>query len=200
MKINLTIIETRREKKKNVNKKLGKLPTHQLIKQIKFDELLWDFDAVILYPSAMWDENCIYPRIEIGYAFTRGMKKELMKKFNTLNFTQGSAFLKKNSSTPRDLVVQHLLVTDKKKEIEINRTRNGYNLDYLTSVDLCEIVKNGGKVIEIYEGVIYREIFKVCPFRRIIDKLFALRQKNKDVRNEVMQLIVKLIMCSLYGE
>ena len=33
--------------------------------------------------------------------------------------------------------------------------RNGYVIDTLTSVDICEIVKNGGKVIEIYEGVIY---------------------------------------------
>ena len=35
--------------------------------------------------------------------------------------------------------------------------RNGYNLDILTSIDIQEIVKIGGKVIEIYEGVIYRK-------------------------------------------
>ena len=52
--------------------------------------------------------------------------------------------------------------------------RNGYILDTLTSVDIQEIVKIGGKVIEIYEGVIYRENFKVSPFRKEFDKLFAL--------------------------
>ena len=26
---------------------------------------------VSLYPSAMWDESSIYPRIETGYAFTK---------------------------------------------------------------------------------------------------------------------------------
>ena len=78
--------------------------------------------------------------------------------------------------------------------------RNGYIIDYLTSVDIQEIVKIGGKVTEIYEGVIYRENFKVSPFRKIIDKLFALRQKYKDDNNDVMQLLVKLLMNSLYGE
>ena len=58
--------------------------------------------------------------------------------------------------------------------------RNGYIIDTLTSVDLCEIVKMGGKVIEIYEGVIYRENFNISSFRKVIEKLFLLRQKHKD--------------------
>ena len=78
--------------------------------------------------------------------------------------------------------------------------RNGYIIDTLTSVDIQEIVKIGGRVIEIYEGVIYGENFKVSPFRKVIDKLFALREKYKEERNEVMQLLVKLLMKSLYGE
>ena len=82
----------------------------------------------------------------------------------------------------------------------MNRTRNGYIIDTLTSVDLQEIVKIGGKVIEIYEAVIYRENFKVGPFRKVIGNLFALRQKYKDKGNDVMHLLVKLLMNSLYGE
>ena len=78
--------------------------------------------------------------------------------------------------------------------------RNGYIVDYLISVDIQEIVKIGGKVIEIYEGVIYRENFKVSPFRKVIDKLFALRQKYKDKNNDVMQILVNLLMNSLFGE
>ena len=57
--------------------------------------------------------------------------------------------------------------------------RNGYIIDHLASVDIQEIVKNGGKVKEIYGGVIYRENFKVSLFRKVIDKLLALRQKYK---------------------
>ena len=57
--------------------------------------------------------------------------------------------------------------------MDINGTRYGYILDHLASADIQEIVEIGGKVIEIYEGVIYRENFKVSPFRKDIEKLFA---------------------------
>ena len=56
------------EKGKFVSEILNQLPIHQILKQMKLDDILWDSDAVSLYPSAMWDENSIYPRIETGYA------------------------------------------------------------------------------------------------------------------------------------
>ena len=46
-------------KEKVLNEKLSELYIHHLIIQIKLKELLWDFDALSLYPSAMWDENSI---------------------------------------------------------------------------------------------------------------------------------------------
>ena len=70
----------------------------------------------------------------------------------------------------------------------------------MTSVDFQEIVKTGGKVIEIYEVVVYRESFEITPFRNVIDKLFALGQIYRDEGNDVMQLLVNIIMNSLYGE
>ena len=90
-------------------------------------------------------------------------------------------------------------IKEKVKKIEVNRMRNGYIIDRLTSVNIQEIVKIGGKVVDVYEGVIYRENFKVGPFRKVIEKLFALRQKYKDEKNDLMQGLVKLIMNSLYG-
>ena len=87
-------VEDKDEKEKYINEKLSQLPIHRLIKQIKLVELLWDFDATSLYPSAMWDEKSIYPRIETGYAFTRDMNKYLVHRFNNQTFTQGSAILK----------------------------------------------------------------------------------------------------------
>ena len=144
----------------------------------------------------MWDEISIYPKIETGYAFTRDMNDELVEKFNIGKFTQGSPILKIKYYNPRDLIVQHLPVKERVKKIEINRMRNGYIIDHLTSVDIQENVKIGGKVIEIYEGVIYRENFKVSPFRKVIDKLFALRQKYQDEKNDVTQLLVKLLLNS----
>ena len=56
--------------------------------------------------------------------------------------------------------------------------RTGFIVDTLTSVDIQKIIEIGGKVIQIYEGVFYRENFKVCPFKKVIDKLFELRQKK----------------------
>ena len=78
--------------------------------------------------------------------------------------------------------------------------RNGFIVDVLTSVDIQEIVKIGGKVVERYEGVFYRENFEVTPFKKVIDNLFELRQKYKDENKGVMQLLVKLILNFLYSE
>ena len=96
------------EKEKYINEKLSQLPIHRLIKRIKLDELLWDFDGTSLYPSAMWDEKSIYPRIETGYAYRKDMNDELVEKFNNQTFTQGSAILKIKYYNPKNLIVQHL--------------------------------------------------------------------------------------------
>ena len=76
--------------------------------------------------------------------------------------------------------------------------RNGYFIDSLISVDIQEIAKL--EVIEIYEGVSHRENFILSPFGKVIDKLFALRQKYEDKKLDVMQLLVKLLLNSLCGE
>ena len=117
-------------------KKLIELRLHKIIKRIELIYLLWDSDAVSLYPSAMWDENSIYPRTDTGYAFTRDMNNEIVEKFNNQTFTQGSAFLKIKYYNPRDLIVQHIPVKEKEKKIEINRLRNGYIIEHLTCVDI----------------------------------------------------------------
>ena len=101
---------------------------------------------------------------------------------------------------PKKLIVQHLPVKEREKKMEINRMPNGYNVNTLTSVDIQKIVKTGGKVIAIYEGVIYRENFKASPFKKVIDKLFDLRQNYTDENNDVMQILDNLFMNSSYGE
>ena len=116
------------------------------------------------------------------------MNDELVEKFNPGNFTQGSAVLKIKYYTPKNLIAEHLPVKERMNKIEINRMRNGYIIDTLTSVDIEKI---GGKVIEIYKGAIYRVKFEVNPFRNVTDKLFALRQKYENENNDVMRLLVK---------
>ena len=148
----------------------------------------------------MWDKNSIYPKLETGYCYTQDMNSDIVKKFNNQTFTQGSAILKIKYNNPKNLIVQHLPLKEKESRIEVNRMRIGYFVQTLTSVDIQEIVKNGGRVIEIYEGVIYRENFEINPFENVIDNLFASRQKYKDENIDVMQLLVKWIMIALYGE
>ena len=126
MKINLMIIKMKTSKKEfYINEKLNNLRLHKLIRKIELVHLLWDFDAVSLYPSAMWDRKSIFFEIETGYAFTKKMNDDLVNKFNTRSFTQGSAILKVKYYNPTRLIVQHLPVEEKVKKIEINRMRNG---------------------------------------------------------------------------
>ena len=121
-----------------------------------------------------------------------------MEAFNNQTFNQDgdkSAILRIKNYNPPDLMFQHLPV--KVKKIEVKRMRNGYIIDTLTSVDNQEIVKMGGKVI--YEGVSYRENFKISPFRKVIEELLASRQKWKDKKNDLMQKLVKLFNNTLHG-
>ena len=65
------------------------------------------------------------------------------------------------------MIFQQIAVKEKVKIIEVIRMRNGDIIDTLTSFDIQEIVKIGGKVIEVYESDIYREKLKISPFRKI---------------------------------
>ena len=115
------------------------------------------------------------------------MNDVYVKAFNNQTFNEDgdeSAILTIKYYNPPDLIIQHLPVKEKVKKIEVNRMRNGYITDTLTSVDIQEIIKIGGKLIEIYEGPIYRENFKISPFRKVIEKIFVLRQKYKDEKND----------------
>ena len=81
--------------------------------------MLRDFDALSLYPSATWDKNSIYPRIETGYAFARDMNDELLENLNTGSFTQGCAILKTEYYNPKNLIVQHLPVKERVKKMKL---------------------------------------------------------------------------------
>ena len=158
------------------------LSIHKKLSKLNSNKTQMDFDATSLYPSPMWDENSVYPKIETGYAFKPHMNKTYVEAFNNKTFNEGgdeSAILTIKYYNPLDLIFQHLPIKEKVKKLEVNKMGNGYITDTLTSVDIQEIVKIGGKVVEIYEGVIYRQSFKVSPFRKVIEKLFALRQKIK---------------------
>ena len=191
-----------KEKTNYINKKLNMLSIHKELSKLDSNKTQMGYDGNSLYPSAMWDEKSTYPKIETGFAFKPQMNDVYVKAFNDQSFNEDgdeSAILRIKYYNPPGLIFQHLPVKEKVQKVEVNRMRNGYIIDTLTTVDIQEIVKIGGKVIEIYEGVIYRENFKISPFRKVIEKLFALRQKYKDEKNDLMQGLVTLIMNSLYG-
>ena len=62
----------------------------------------------------MWGEKSIDPRIETGYAYTMDMNDELVEKFKNRNFNQGSGILKIKYYNPKNLIVQHLPVKERK--------------------------------------------------------------------------------------
>ena len=85
----------------------------------------------------------------ICYLFNSG-------KWNEIN---RSAFLTVKNHNPENLIFQHLPIKEKinnpyknNRLEEIIRMRNGIIIDTLTSVDIVEIVKCGGVILEVHEG------------------------------------------------
>ena len=159
------------------------LPIHEKLSKLVSNNTRMDYDATSFYPSAMYDKESVYPRIETGFDFKPDMNDVCVGAFNNQTFNQDgveSDILRMKYYNPPNLIFQHLPVKEKVKKIEVNRMRNGFILDTSTSADIQEMVKIGRKVIGIYEGVIYREIFKISPVRNVMEKLFALGQKHKD--------------------
>ena len=141
-----------------------------------------DFDATYFYRSVMWDKNSVNPKLETGFVFKSHMINIYVETFTNQNFNQDGnepGILRIKYYNPPNLIFPHLPVKETVTNIEVNRMGNGYIIDTLTSVDFQENVKNGGKVIEIREGVIYIENFKKSPFRKVFEKLFAPRIYKK---------------------
>ena len=112
------------KKKKNIFKKLSNLRLHKMIKQIELIHLLWDFDAVSLYPFAMWDPKSIHPKIQTGYAYVNDMNDDPVENFSNGKFNQGCAILKMKYFNPKSLIVQHLPIKENVNNIDFNRMRN----------------------------------------------------------------------------
>ena len=130
-----------------------------------------DLDATSLYPSAMWDEDSVYPKIESGFGFEElQMNDRFVTDLNNQIFDKdgnGSALLKTIFYNPPSLIFQHLPAEEKVENIEVNRVRIGYVSDVLMSVDIQKIVKLCGEVIEILEGgVIHGEKYEITLFKK----------------------------------
>ena len=117
------------------------LPIHKELSKLDSNKTLMDYDATSLYPSAMWDEKSVYPKLETGFAFKPDMNDVHVEVFNNQTFSQDSdeyAILRINYYNPPNLIFQHLAIKEKVENIEVNRMTNGYIINTLTSVDICE--------------------------------------------------------------
>ena len=108
-----------KEKEKYVNRKLNMLPIHKELSKLDSNKTQMDFDATSLYPSAMWDEISVYPKIETGFAFKPHMNDVYVEAFNNQSFNEDgdeSAILTIKYYNPPDLIFQHLPIKEKVKK------------------------------------------------------------------------------------
>ena len=50
------------ERTEHINKQLNKLKIHENLQKLNLNDVLMDFDATSLYPSAMWDKKSVYSK------------------------------------------------------------------------------------------------------------------------------------------
>ncbi|ESO98096.1 hypothetical protein LOTGIDRAFT_174352 [Lottia gigantea] len=157
----------------------------------------------------MSDLDSEYPRAESGRPFLPEEEKEFVKLFNKQKFRPRTAILTVWFDYPKNMFFQPIPAKDKitftnkggKKETGTKiRFRNGFCHDVLTSVDIQEIVKAGGRIIRILDGIVYEENFKTPPYRDYILILRDLRNKYKREGNIVGSNCMKLLGNSLYGK
>ena len=84
-------------------------------------------------------------------------------------------------------VKEQVFNTIKKRWEEVNRFRNGYKRQHLSSVDIEEIVRTGGVIREFYEGFICDNSY-YNPFEKFVPDMTAKRniyrkEKKKHIRN-----------------
>ncbi|ESP03444.1 hypothetical protein LOTGIDRAFT_171384 [Lottia gigantea] len=154
------------------------------------------------YDKEMVEEEC-------GRPFRQEENKEFVKLFNEQKFRPRTAILKVWFEYPTIMFFQTIPAKDKisftsrigKKETGTKiRFRNGLCYDVLTSVDIQEIVKAGGRIIKILDGIVYEENFKTPPKRDYILILRDLRNKYKREGNIIGSNCMKLLGNSLYGK
>ena len=96
-------------------------------------------------------------------------------KWNQLNI---SAFLTIKHHNHENLIFQHLPIKEKIKNPYknnsfegINRMRNGIIIDTLTGIDIVEIVKCGGVILEVYEGFFCHNL-EYNPYTECVTDMF----------------------------
>ena len=88
------------------------LSIHKELSILNSNKTQMDYDAISLYPSAMWDEKSVYPKIETGFVFEPNMNDVYVEAFNNQSFNKNgdeSAILTIKYYN-HDFIFQHLPV------------------------------------------------------------------------------------------
>ena len=190
-----------------LEKQLGELNISKDLQKINKDDLLVSYDFNSLYPSAQIDKNSTWPKIETAYPFKKYMSDVVCTLLNSgrWNELNRSAFLTIKYHNPANLVFQHLPIKEKIKNPyknnrleEINRMRNGIIIDTLTSVDIVEIVKCRGVILQVYEGFFCHNL-EYNPYTEFVTDMFEKRDIFKSQGKELLQNLAKKIGLSVYG-
>ena len=81
--------DTDQEERTNyINDNLSKLAIHEKVQKLNLNDVMMDFGATSLYPSAMWDEESLYPKNETGFVFKHDMNETYVDAFNNQTFNQ----------------------------------------------------------------------------------------------------------------
>ena len=196
-----------KELDKFLERKLGELNISKELQKIDKDDLLVSYDFNSLYPSAQIDKNSTWPKIETSYPFKKHMNDSICTLFNSgrWNELNRSAFLTVKYHNPPNLIFQHLPIREKienpyknNRFEEINRMRNGIIIDTLTSVDIVEIVKYGGVILEVYEGFFCHNL-EYKTYTEFVTDMFEKRDLFKSQRKDLLQNLAKKIGLSVYG-
>ena len=197
----------KKELDKFLEKKLGDLEISKDLQKINKDDLLVSYDFNSLYPSAQIDKNSTWPKIETSYPFNTFMNDAICTLFNSgrWNELNRSAFLTVKYHNPENLIFQHLPIKEKienpyknNRFEEINRMRNGIIIDTLTSIDIVEIVKCGGVILEVYEGFFCHNL-NFNPYTEFVTDMFQKRDMFKSQGKDLLQNLAKKIGLSVYG-
>ena len=64
------------------------LPLHKKLSKLDSNKTQMDYDAPSLYPSAMWVEKAVSPKIETGFAYKPDMNGVSVEAFNIQTFNE----------------------------------------------------------------------------------------------------------------
>ena len=135
------------------------------------------------------------------------MKESICTLFNCgrWNELNRSAFLTIKYHNPENLIFQHLSIKEKinnpyknNRLEESNRMRNGIIIDTLTSVDIVEIVKCGGVILDVNERFFCHNL-EYIPYTEFVTDMFEKRDLFKSQEKDLLQNLAKKIGLLVYG-